>query len=157
MNDNRFGCVRVNWLWLHLLRRSFQYFRDQFPARWIDNELKWRVMTWSTNSSERPKRNITWRRFFFWVFQRSWCFTSWRVILVYCLTTEQETDRGNTELIYVVDEVRVNVPLHIRIYSVDLNTAPRDDHFCPASFRTRENLTVYKSGDKSSKSKRWRL
>ena len=76
------------------------------------------------------------------------------VILVHCLSTEQETDRGNTELIYVVDEVRVNVPLHIRIYSVDLNTAPRDDHFCPASFRTRENLTVYKSGDKSSKSKR---
>ena len=74
---NRFGCVIVDLLWLHLLRRSFQYFRDQFPARWIDNELKWRVMTWSTNSSERPNRNITWRRFSFWVFQRSWCFTSW--------------------------------------------------------------------------------
>ena len=40
---NRFGCVMVHLLWLHLLRRSFQYFRDQFPARWIDNELKWRV------------------------------------------------------------------------------------------------------------------
>ena len=60
-------------------------------------------------------------------------------------------------MIYVVDEVRVNVPLHIRIYSIDLNRAPRNDHVCPSSFRTRENLTVYKNGDKCSKSKRWQM
>ena len=60
-----------------------------------------------------------------------------RVILVHCLSTEQETVRGNTEMIYGVDEVRVNLPLHIRIYSVDLNRAPRDDHFCPSSSRPR--------------------
>ena len=42
------------------------------------------------------------------------------VILVHCLSTEQEIDRGNTEMIYGVDVVRVNVPLHIRIYCCSL-------------------------------------